>query len=98
MFTNAASGKRIMKPSDDVPGTNRALSLRSSINTVNQFADNVTVSKRLVDATEGDTVDVAQVIHRIRGLAIEAAKDDCTSGALMITSRMPNLSLASMNQ
>jgi len=78
---HAASGKRIMKPSDDVPGTNRALSLRSSINTVNQFADNVTVSKPLVDVTEGALGDMAQVIHRIRDLTIEAAKSDYTDDA-----------------
>jgi len=78
---HAASGKRIMKPSDDVPGTNRALSLRSSINTVNQFADNVTVSKPLVDATEGALGDMAQVIRKIRDLAVGAAEDDYSGSA-----------------
>ena len=78
---HAASGKRIMKPSDDVPGTNRALTLEISINTVNQFADNVTVSKPLVDATEGALGNMAQVIHSIRDLAVQAANVDYTGNA-----------------
>jgi len=78
---HAASGKRILKPSDDVPGTSRDLSLRSSINSVNQLADNVTVSKPTVDATESSLNDLAQVIGNIQLLANKAANTDYTGNA-----------------
>lgn len=77
----AVSGKRIRKPSDDVPGTNRALTLRSGINSVNQFANNVTVSKPLLNATESAMGDMAKIIRKIRDLTVEAAKPDVTGTA-----------------
>lgn len=78
---HAVSGKRILRPSDDVPGTNRALTLRSSINTVNQFANNVVVSKPLLNATESATADMVKLIRKVRDLAVEAAKPDVTGSA-----------------
>ncbi|MCX6345966.1 MAG: flagellin [Armatimonadetes bacterium] len=78
---HAASGKRILRPSDDVPGTNRALTLRSGINTVNQFANNITVSKPLVDATENAMSDMVKTIRKIRDLTVKAATPDYTGTA-----------------
>ncbi len=63
---HAVSGKRIMKPSDDVPGTNRGLTLRSSINTTKQFANNITVSKPVLDATESAMADMVKAIRDVR--------------------------------
>ena len=70
-----------MKPSDDVSGTNRALTLQSSINSVNQYADNLTVTKPPVDPTESSLSDMAQVINNIKTLAIKAANADYTGDA-----------------
>ncbi len=78
---HAASGKRILQPSDDVPGTNRALTLRSGINTVNQFANNITVSKPMVDATENAMADMVKTIRKIRDLTVKAATPDYTGTA-----------------
>lgn len=77
---HASTGKRILKPSDDVPGTNRALTLQSSINSVDQYTDNVTVSKPLVDTTESALNDMVQIINNIKTLAIRAANADWSGG------------------
>ncbi|MCL5105761.1 MAG: hypothetical protein M1133_16835 [Armatimonadetes bacterium] len=78
---HAVSGKRILHPSDDVPGTNRALSLRSSINTVNQFTNNIVVTKPLVDATESAMSDLVKTVRDVRDIAIKAATPDYTGSA-----------------
>lgn len=81
----AVSGKRIQKPSDDVPGTNRALTLRSGINTVNQFANNVTVSTPLLNATENAMSQLTRLVNKINTLAIGAANADFTNGEAATT-------------
>ena len=78
---HAVSGKRIMRPSDDVPGTNRALTLRSSINTVDQFTNNITVSKPLVDATESAMSDMVKAINQVRIITVAAANEDYSGSA-----------------
>lgn len=78
---HAVSGKRIMRPSDDVPGTNRALSLRSSISTVEQFANNITVSKPVLDATQSALLDLVKAVRKVRDKALEAANTDFTGSA-----------------
>ncbi len=78
---HAVSGKRIMKPSDDVVGTARALSLRSSINTVEQYANNITVSKPILVATQQVMQDLAKQIRAVRNIAIEAGKEDYSGNA-----------------
>ena len=50
--TRASTGKRILKPSDDVPGTDRALSLRSAISTAEQLADNTLVNQPALTALQ----------------------------------------------
>lgn len=71
----AVSGKRIITPSDDVPGTNKALSLRSDINTTQQFADNITVSKPLVQATENALASLVDCVQSVRDILMAAASD-----------------------
>jgi flagellar hook-associated protein 3 FlgL len=75
---HAVSGKRITKPSDDVPGTNRALSLRSAINTTEQFANNITVSQPMIEATEGALESIIDAVQEIRNIAVQAANTDLT--------------------
>jgi len=82
----AVSGKRIMRPSDDVPGTNRGLSLRSAISNNEQFANNVTVSRPLVNTTMNALSDLVTAVRSVRDIAIQAGKPDYTgasSGALV---------------
>lgn len=78
---HAISGKRIMKPSDDVPGTNRALSLRSAINTVDQLTNNIVVSKPVIDATQNALNDFVKAIRSVRDIAVAAANPDVSGSA-----------------
>ena len=70
--TRAASGKRILKASDDVSGTDRALSLRSAISTVGQLTDNNTVSKPVLQMAESALNDVTTAITSVQTLAMKA--------------------------
>ena len=79
---HAASGKRIMRPSDDVPGTNRALSLRSAINTVGQYANNIVVSKPQVEASANAVNDIVKAIQKVWTIAIGAVNSAKTETAL----------------
>ncbi|MCE5199443.1 MAG: flagellar hook-associated protein FlgL [Armatimonadota bacterium] len=83
--THAVSGKRIIRPSDDVPGTNKALSLRSAINTVDQFANNITVSTPLLDATQNALQDMVNAVKLVRSKAETAAKPDVTGSEKQTT-------------
>jgi flagellar hook-associated protein 3 FlgL len=79
--TRAISGKRIMKPSDDVPGTNRALSLRTAISNVDQFTNNIVVSRPLLAATENAVSDLVKAVRSVRDIAIAAASPDFSGEA-----------------
>lgn len=70
--SHVASGKRILKSSDDVPGTNQALNLRSSINTVEQFTNNITVTKPLLKATEHSISQLAKAVDAVRSIAADS--------------------------
>jgi len=78
----AATGKRILKPSDDVLGTSQALNLRSSINTVEQFTNNIVVSKPILDASERALDDLVKAVRSVRDIAIGAGNPSCTDTAL----------------
>jgi len=69
---HGTSGKRILKPSDDIPGTERALSLRSAIKTVNQLADNNLVAKPALQTAEAALNEVTKIINSVRDIAVGA--------------------------
>lgn len=77
----AVTGKRILKTSDDVPGTNQSLSLRSAINTTNQLTNNTVVSKPLLNTTMSALNDMVQAVKKIRNVATSAGNSELTSGA-----------------
>jgi len=79
--TRAVSGKRILRPSDDVPGTNRGLTLRSAINTNDQFTNNIVVSTPLVAATDNAIADIIDAVKSVRDIAVAAATPDVTGSA-----------------
>ncbi|MHB9035445.1 MAG: flagellin N-terminal helical domain-containing protein [Armatimonadota bacterium] len=93
---HAVSGKRIMRPSDDVPGTNRALSLRSAISTTDQFTNNIVVSKPLIDATQQSLQDMAAAIRSVRDIAVSSAKPDTTGTAAQTAAKRLDDILAQM--
>ena len=76
-----ASGKRILRASDDVPGTARALSLRSAISTLGQLSDNTIVSKPLLNVTDNALNEMGLAIASVRGLAMQAASSALTDPA-----------------
>lgn len=93
---HAVSGKRILRPSDDVPGTNRALSLRSAINTVDQFTNNIVVCKPLLAATEGALNDLCGVVREIRDIAVAAGNAAATDTAKEAYAKQLDAILAKM--
>lgn len=68
-----SSGKRILKVSDDVSGTISSLSLRSAINTTAQLANNITVSKPLVNTALSAIDDLMKDVKNVSTLANQAA-------------------------
>ena len=77
----AATGKRILKPSDDVPGTDRSLSLRTAISTLNQLSDNTTVSKPLLSVTESALADVGDSLLTAGNIGISAVNGSLSPDA-----------------
>lgn len=76
--SRAATGKRILRPSDDVTGTDRALTLRSAISNLEQMSDNTLVTKPLLGVTENALGDITTLLTSARNTAMAAA-----SGTLM---------------
>ncbi len=79
--SQAASGKRIQKASDDVSGTSRALSLRAAISNTRQLADNITVTQPMVDASANAIGDLVTLVRSARDIAVSATKPDYTGTA-----------------
>ncbi len=79
--TRAVSGKRIQKPSDDVSGTNRGLTLRSAINTTDQYTNNIVVSTPLMGATQNAVADLVKATRSVRDIAVAASSPDVTGSA-----------------
>lgn len=79
--TRTISGKRIIRASDDVSGTNRSLSLRTSISKTDQFADNISVSKPMLLTAENALADLVKAVRSIRDIAISAASPDVIGGS-----------------
>ncbi len=79
--THTISGKRILRASEDVSGTNRALSLRTAISKTDQFADNISVSKPFLLAAEKAVADLVKAVRSVRDIAVAAASPDVTGGS-----------------
>jgi flagellar hook-associated protein 3 FlgL len=77
----ATTGKRILRPSDDVPGTNQAMSLRSAINTTEQLTNNIEVSKPLLNSTMSAMDDLVQLVQKVQIEATGAANSELVDGS-----------------
>jgi flagellar hook-associated protein 3 FlgL len=73
-----ASGKDILRPSDDPFGTNRSLLMREQLERVNQHARNVAEAIGWQEATESAMSRITDMIHRVRELLIEGSNDTST--------------------
>lgn len=70
--TRASSGKRILKPSDDVSGTGRALSLRSSLNDIAQYLTNSDMVKSQLGVTSSAMDKIVSLVSQVQNKAMEA--------------------------
>jgi len=77
----AITGKRISKASDDVSGTNASLGLRTSISSVDQYSNNIMVSKPFVDVTMNSINQMANAMQRVRTIAVAGATEDFSGSA-----------------
>jgi flagellar hook-associated protein 3 FlgL len=68
-----SSGKRIRKPSDDVNGTGRALSLRSTISEIEQYLRNSDMVKSQLEVTNGAMDSIVTSLERVKEIALLAA-------------------------
>jgi flagellar hook-associated protein 3 FlgL len=71
----AASGKRINRPSDDPFGTARALSLRNSLDANQQYQRNVDDARGWQDATETALSSITDFVQRAKDLLVGGAAD-----------------------
>lgn len=74
----ASSGKRILKPSDDVSGTGRALNLRSTLSDIEQYLNNADIAKNQLYVTTSALDSVVKSIQQVRSIALQAANSSVT--------------------
>src|ERR1700744_3302280 len=71
----AATQKRITKPSDDPVGTARTLGLRTEKMGIDQFQKNGDLAKNFLNITESALGDITDLLVRAKELAIGQAND-----------------------
>lgn len=73
--TQIASGKRILKPSDDPVGTAKALNLRTVLRDNQQFMENIDDAGGWMTVTEAAVHDMVLLITELKEAAISGAND-----------------------
>lgn len=68
-----SSGKRITKPSDDVPGVGRALGLRSVISNMEQLNKNCDVAENYLSITSSMLTTCINAVNTAKTLGLQAA-------------------------
>jgi flagellar hook-associated protein 3 FlgL len=76
-----ATGKRINKPSDDPVGIGKVLDYRTTLQTVDQYRDNILESRTRVEFTESVLGQVSEFIEDAKKLATSPDIDDKTAFA-----------------
>jgi len=76
-----ASGKRINKPSDDPVGIGKILDYRTTLQTVDQYRDNILESRTRVEFTESVLGQVSEFIEDAKKLATSPGIEDKTAFA-----------------
>jgi len=74
-----ASGLRVNTPSDDAPAAVRALLLKESIQTTQQYQTNVTMAKSRLSQEEGALDGIVTVMQRLNELALQGNNDSLTA-------------------
>jgi flagellar hook-associated protein 3 FlgL len=75
----AATQKRITKPSDDPIGTARSLTLRTEKTGIDQYMKNADLAKGFMNITESSLADLTDLLSRAKELAISQASDPSTN-------------------
>jgi flagellar hook-associated protein 3 FlgL len=70
-----SSGKQITRPSDDPYGTSRALTLRSDVDSTQQYQRNVGEAVAWQNITDAALSKINDAVQRVRELVIQAAND-----------------------
>lgn len=74
-----ASQKRINRPSDDPGGMGRVLAGRSSLSTINQYANNIQQGKTRLEFSEETLSFVDELVQQARRIAEEKSGDSVTA-------------------
>ncbi|MDX1480352.1 MAG: flagellar hook-associated protein FlgL [Woeseiaceae bacterium] len=67
-----ASGRRILKPSDDPTGASNAVTIRESLSRIEQFDRNSTTAQRRLEYEESALGAVTEALQRVRELTLQA--------------------------
>lgn len=75
-----ASGKRILKPSDDPSGSVRIINISSAIATTEQYGRNIDAARTQIALEESVLSQQGNALQRIRELVVQANNDTLNSG------------------
>ncbi|MEN6372153.1 MAG: flagellar hook-associated protein FlgL [Armatimonadota bacterium] len=78
----ASSGKRIDRPSDDVAGIGKSLSLRSTIASIGQYEKNSTMANSQLSTASSTLSSITKALQSVRLLASQAANSTLNKEAL----------------
>ena len=96
--TQVATGKGIERPSDNPNGVSKAMSMKSTIASNEQYARNTDEAKLWLDETDQTISSMTSVMHRVRELAVHGSTGTTTdSDRKAIASELEELTLQ-MNQ
>jgi flagellar hook-associated protein 3 FlgL len=70
-----SSGKKISRPSDDPVGVTRAMDLRSTLNTQDQYVRNMDFAKSELDMADKTLQEMSDVLGRAKDLAVRGASE-----------------------
>lgn len=84
--SQAATLKRVTKPSDDPISSARVLQMRTEDKNYQQFQKNINTAKTYIDFTEQSLGELNEVLVRAKELAIQAASDTGGSTPRLIAS------------
>ncbi len=73
--TEASSGRRLQRPSDDPTGTRRVLDLRGRLSSLEQFKSQRVVTTSLLEGTDTALQNVETLLLSAKGLALRGAND-----------------------
>ncbi len=85
-----ASGRRILRPSDDPIANSRAIEIRESIGRLTQFNRNANIAATRLSQEEAALGSVNNVLQRVRELALQAnnsTQSDESRGAIAVEMR-----------